>query len=138
MTPERWQRIKELFRAALEREAGERAAFLDAECAGDAEVRAEVESLVVAHEREGEFIDAPAARMAAGMLAEGQGELGAGRRVGSYEIVSTLGEGGMGKVYLARDTRLGRNVALKLLPASFTGDGDRVRRFEQEARAASA
>jgi class 3 adenylate cyclase len=138
MTPERWQRIKELFRAALEREPGARAAFLDAECAGDAEAREEVESLVAAHERDGEFIDEPAARMAAGLLAEGHGGLEAGRRVGSYEIVSTLGEGGMGKVYLARDTRLGRNVALKLLPASFTCDAERVRRFEREARAASS
>jgi serine/threonine protein kinase/tetratricopeptide (TPR) repeat protein len=138
MTPERWQRIKELFRAALERAPGARAAFLDAECAGDAEAREEVESLIAAHEREGEFIDAPAARMAAGLLAEGHGGLEAGRRVGSYEIVSTLGEGGMGKVYLAHDTRLGRNVALKLLPASFTCDAERVRRFEQEARAASS
>src|SRR5215213_10529089 len=138
MTPERWQRIKELFKAALEREPDARAAFLNAECAGDAETRAEVESLVAAHERDGEFIDAPAARMAAGMLAEGHGGFEVGRRVGSYEIVSTLGEGGMGKVYLARDTRLGRNVALKLLPASFTCDAERVRRFEQEARAASS
>jgi serine/threonine protein kinase/tetratricopeptide (TPR) repeat protein len=138
MTPERWQQIKELFLAALERASGERVAFLDAACAGDAEAREEVESLVAAHEREGEFIDAPAARMAAKMLAGGHGGLEAGRRVGSYQIVSTLGEGGMGKVYLARDTRLGRNVALKLLPASFTCDGERVRRFEQEARAASA
>jgi serine/threonine protein kinase/tetratricopeptide (TPR) repeat protein len=138
MTPERWQQIKELFLAALERAPGERVTFLDAACAGDAQAREEVESLVAAHEREGEFIDAPAARMAAGMLAGSHGGLEAGRRVGSYEIVSTLGEGGMGKVYLARDTRLGRNVALKLLPASFTCDGERVRRFEQEARAASA
>jgi len=138
MTPERWLRIKELFLAALERAPRERAAFLDATCAGDAEARAEVASLVAAHEREGEFIDAPAAAMAARLAAETEGAFGAGRRVGSYEVVSTLGEGGMGKVYLARDARLGRNVALKLLPASFTCDGDRVRRFEQEARAASA
>src|SRR5215213_11943605 len=138
MTPERWQRIKELFLAALGREPGERAAFIDEACAGDAEARAEVASLVAAHERDGEFIDGTAVSMAAGLLAEDECGLEAGRRVGSYEIVSTLGEGGMGKVYLARDARLGRNVALKLLPASFTCDGDRVRRFEQEARAASA
>jgi predicted ATPase/class 3 adenylate cyclase len=138
MTPERWRQIKELFLAALEREPVERRAFLEAACACDEEARVEVESLVAAHEREGEFIDAPAACMAAGMLLEGQGGLEAGHRVGSYEIVSTLGEGGMGKVYLARDTRLGRNVALKLLPASFTCDAERVRRFEREARAASS
>ncbi len=138
MTPEHWQRIKELFLAVLEREPGERAAFLDEACAGDAEAREEVASLLAAHEKEGEFIDAPAAVLAARLAAETEGGFEVGRRVGSYEIVSTLGEGGMGKVYLARDTRLGRNVALKLLPASFTCDGERVRRFEQEARAASA
>ena len=138
MTSEHWQRIKELFLAALEREPGERLTFVDAACAGDAEVREEVASLVAAHEREGEFMEAPAALLAAELLEEGEGGLEAGGRVGAYEIVGTLGEGGMGKVYLARATRLGRNVALKLLPASFTSDAERVRRFEQEARAASA
>src|SRR3954462_8384028 len=106
MTSERWRQIKELFLAALEREPVERRAFLEAACACDEEARVEVESLVAAHEREGGVIDAPAALLAAEMLADGQCELEAGRRVGSYQIVSTLGEGGRGKVYLARDTRL--------------------------------
>ena len=138
MTPERWQRFKELFHAALERAPGERAAFLDEECAGDAHLRAEVESLIQSHEQDGEFMDAPAARMAAGLEAWAGAELEAGQLVGAYRVVGTLGEGGMGKVYLAQDTRLGRKVALKLLPSSFTRDEERVRRFEQEARAASA
>ena len=147
MTPERWHRIKELFHAAIERAEAERRAFLDEACAGDAEALREVESLVAAHEREGEFLEGAAARVAAGVVATagGGGPSGAepeslevGRRIGAYEIAGTLGEGGMGKVYLAEDGRLGRRVALKLLPASFVADEDRVRRFEQEARAASA
>jgi predicted ATPase/class 3 adenylate cyclase len=138
MNPERWQRIKELFHAASGLEPGRRAAFLDAECAGDPELRAEVESLVAADERGGGFMEQPAARMAARLLDGTLASLEPGSRVGSYRIVSTLGAGGMGKVYLAEDARLGRKVALKLLPASFTRDGERVRRFEQEARAASA
>src|SRR5688572_3233728 len=138
MTPERWRRIKELFNAAVELAAAERGAFLDANCADDPEARAEVESLLAAHEREGEFLSAPPARVAAGLLGDATQGLEPGRRVGAFRVVGTLGEGGMGKVYLAEDERLGRRVALKLLPASFTRDGERVRRFEQEARAASA
>ena len=137
MTPERWQRIKELFHRAIEMGAVERDAFLEAECVGDAELRAEVESLVAADAREDDFLDEAAAGVAAGVV-DSVAELEAGRRVGPYTVVSTLGEGGMGKVYLAEDARLGRRVALKLLPPSFVLDRERVRRFEQEARAASA
>ncbi|HEX7313341.1 MAG TPA: protein kinase [Pyrinomonadaceae bacterium] len=138
MTPERWQRIKELFHAAAELASVERGAFLDVNCAGDAEARAEVESLLAAHEREGEFLPETPARVAAALLGGERQALEPGSRVGSFRVVGTLGEGGMGKVYLAQDERLGRRVALKLLPASFTRDRERVRRFEQEARAASA
>lgn len=138
MNSERWQWIKELFHSALERAPELRSAYLDEACAGDAEARAEVESLIAANDRDGDFLDAPAVEMAADMLAGGDAELAAGQHIHSYRIVKTLGEGGMGKVYLAQDTRLGRKVALKLLPASFTRDRERVQRFEQEARAASA
>ena len=138
MTPERWQRIKELFHAAAELAPGARGAFLAARCAGDPEARAEVESLLAAHEREGEFLYETPARVAAALLDGERQALEPGSRVGSFRVVSTLGAGGMGKVYLAQDERLGRRVALKLLPASFTRDRERVRRFEQEARAASA
>src|SRR5262249_29169189 len=84
------------------------------------------------------FIEAPALEVAAELLAQDRGEQRAGRQIGHYQILSLLGAGGMGEVYLAQDRQLGRRVALKLLPAQFTQDGERVRRFKQEARAASA
>ncbi|HYN86757.1 MAG TPA: serine/threonine-protein kinase, partial [Pyrinomonadaceae bacterium] len=140
MTPERWQRIKEVFGAALDRPAGaERAAWLERECGADSGLRAEVESLLAAHEQDDDFLSAPAAQLAARLITgDDASSLQPGQTIASYRILSTLGEGGMGKVYLAQDTFLGRKVALKLLPASFTDDAERVRRFEQEARAASA
>ncbi|HEX6623289.1 MAG TPA: protein kinase, partial [Pyrinomonadaceae bacterium] len=134
MTPERWQRVKELFEAALERGPAERAAFLAGACADDEEVGREVESLLAAHERDSGFLNTPVVKL----VADDGPMLAAGQRFGQYEAISLLGVGGMGEVYLAADTRLGRKVALKLLPSSHTGDADRVRRFGQEARAASA
>src|SRR3712207_943979 len=133
MTVERWQQIKELFHSALERGRGERVAFLDEACAGDESLRREVESLITSHEKEGSFIDAPAYQMAAGLLTDDQAELLVGQRIGHYQILETLGKGGMGEVYLAQDIRLGRKIALKLLPVLFTKDTERLRRFEQEA-----
>ena len=138
MTPERWQQIDQLFHSVLERESGERAAFLTQACNGDESLRREVESLIGSHEQSDSFIEAPAADLAAGLLAGKEAKLAAGQAVGPYQIESLLGEGGMGEVYLAMDTRLSRRVALKLLPPKFTLDPERVRRFEQEARAASA
>src|SRR6266850_244449 len=137
MTPERWHRIKELFESALERPPEERYAFLDHACAGDEFLRKEVESLITAHEQTGSFIDSPAYELGAELLTEDQAETLVGQGIAHYEILSPLGSGGMGEVYLAQDTRLGRKIALKLLPAHFTTDKDRLRRFEQEAHAAS-
>ena len=138
MTPERWQRVNELFHCALEREPTQRAAFLDQACADDPELRKEVESLIGSNENSESFIEAPGFGAAAQLLAEQSPDLSAGQRIGHYKILSLLGRGGMGEVYLAHDTTLGRKVAIKLLPASLTKDEVRVRRFEQEARAASA
>src|SRR5947209_1120662 len=138
MTPERWQQVKALFHAALEREPKFRADFLVKACGADQSLRAEVESLISSHEEEGSFIDAPAFAAAASLLADEPVALQAGQQFGAYEIVVPIGRGGMGEVYLAADRRLGRKVALKLLPTSFTQNADRLRRFEQEARAASA
>ncbi|MBA3354700.1 MAG: serine/threonine protein kinase, partial [Pyrinomonadaceae bacterium] len=138
MTPERYRQIGELYHAAIELDAQERAAFLARACAGDEEMRREVESLVASHEEAADFIAEPALAVAAELLAEGEGGALTGRAVSHYKILSLIGAGGMGQVYLAEDTQLGRRVALKLLRAAFTNNDDRMRRFKQEARAASA
>ena len=138
MTPERWQQVKEIFNSAINYRPEERGVFISEACSGDEVLRSEVESLIASHERSGEFIDQPAFEIAAPLLADERSELKPGQTVGSYEVLSFISRGGMGEVYLAEDKRLGRKVALKLLPTSFTKDSDRLRRFEQEARAASA
>jgi eukaryotic-like serine/threonine-protein kinase len=138
MTPERWQRINEVFHAALDCAADECEGFLAEACAGDAELRAEVESLLAAHTQPGDFIDAPAYEAAAELVVQAHARSLVGTRLGAYRVFDQLGAGGMGEVYLAEDTRLGRRVALKLLPAAFTSDPDRLRRFQREARVTSA
>jgi eukaryotic-like serine/threonine-protein kinase len=137
MTPERWQQIKHLFNSALERPLPQRSIFLSEACGDDLALRSEVESLLSSNNEAEEFIDAPAYEVAAELL-DGNSSITTGRKLRSYQVMSVLGKGGMGEVYLAEDTRLGRRVALKLLPSSFTNDADRLRRFEREARAASA
>jgi len=138
MSPERWKQVNKVFCSALECEPGQRAVFLDEACTGDVELRKEVESLIRHHEQTGSFIDSPAFDVAAQKLSEDQRELVEGQVLGHYTIVSLLGAGGMGEVYLAQDSKLRRKVALKLLSVSLTKDEERVRRFEQEAHAASA
>ena len=101
-------------------------------------MRQKVEALIAAHEQSGEFLDAPAFEVAGSKLTVDRPSPLVNRILGHYKILGTLGVGGMGEVYLAQDTRLGRKIALKLLPPEFTIDAERVQRFEQEARAASA
>jgi hypothetical protein len=139
MDRERWRQIDMIFKAALELPAGERAAFLERACAGDEALRAEVESLI-AHDREGGPLEEPAFEEATRLLAaerEREQSL-AGKIIGPYRIVSRIGAGGMGEVHLAVHERTGRKVALKLLPAHLMQDEQRVRRFQQEARAVLA
>jgi serine/threonine protein kinase/Tol biopolymer transport system component len=138
MNSERWQQIDELFQAAVELEPGRRAAFLDEACAGDQALRDKVESLLASDADEWNFIEEPALQLAAPFVADDHPQLVPGQHIAHYEIVSLIGRGGMGEVYLAKDETLNRRVALKLLPVDYTRDKDRLRRFQQEAHAASA
>src|SRR5262244_2149406 len=113
MTPERYRQIGELYHAALELNAGERTAFLERACADDKELKREVESLLSSHEQASGFLASPALGIAAAMLSgEGADPL-KGRTIGRYRILSLIGAGGMGRVYLAKDSELRRRVALK-------------------------
>jgi serine/threonine-protein kinase len=138
MKSERWHEIEKLYHDALELEEAERAQFLDRACAADLALRHEIESRLAYKSRAENIIETPAIEVAANLLAEIQSRSMVGRRIGPYEIMSLLGAGGMGEVYLAEDSRLGRKVAVKLLTGEFTRDEERVRRFDREARAASA
>src|SRR6185295_7656001 len=131
---ERRQQVEQLFHAALDREPAERDTFLSQACRTDPELRAEVESLISAHEQPGSFLDSPAYDPIFDTPAESL----VGHSIGRYLVLSLLGRGGMGDVYLARDTQLDRKLALKLLPEHYTADQIRVRRFVLEARAASS
>jgi len=136
MTPERWQQINQIYQTVVELQASQRSAFLDRSCAADEELRREVESLLASHEQASKFIETPALEVAAKAIANKPAPSMVGREIGSYKIVALLGVGGMGEVYRAKDSRLGREVAVKILPSGFSTDADRQRRFEQEARAA--
>ena len=132
MTPERWQEVKEIFAEALEQKPSERATYLQKACA-DTSLRREVEIMIAAHEQAGStFMEHPALGLGSNEL------LKSGTKLGPYEILAPLGAGGMGEVYRAQDARLGRSVAIKILPTGFSADNDRLRRFEREARLASA
>jgi len=136
MDAERWAKIDRLLDQAMEHPPERRAEFLSAVCADDDELRREVESLLDADPVS--FLSTKALDLAARHLVNEEQVSLIGKQFGAYQIISVLGFGGMGEVYLARDERLKRKLALKLLPPQFTRDPDRVRRFEREARAASA
>ena len=136
--PEHFRRIDKIFQAALEVQSDERRSFISAACNGDDSLIKEVESLLSADRREWELVKNPAFEIVAPLLATRTPELISGEAFGHFNICSLLGAGGMGQVYLAEDSRLGRKVALKLLPSEFTRDEKRLGRFQNEARAASA
>ena len=138
MKAERWQQVNDLFQSAAERAPEERAAFLDEACHGDEGLCREVESLLASYERAENFIESPAFEVAPELLTNDRAGALVGELIGHYRIESLIGVGGMGEVYLARDERLGRKVALKLLPERLTADETQLSRFKTEARSASA
>ncbi len=138
MTPEEHQRVGQIYCDVLDLEPSARQTFLDGACGDNDTLRREVESLLRAHDKAGDYFAAPAMEIAADLYAQQNSSSLIGHNLHHYQVLSLIGSGGMGEVYLAQDTRLGRKVALKLLPAVFTGDRDRLRRFEQEARSVSA
>ncbi len=138
MTPERYAQVNSLVDELLDTPADDRASFLDRACADDAALRKEVEAVLDAHESERDFLQTSALELIAkDMASEPQPHELSGRVLGDYEILSRLGAGGIGEVWLARDRRLARVFALKVLSAKFAGNPQQVLRFQHEARAAS-
>jgi Tol biopolymer transport system component len=133
MSPDRYRQIKALLQAALEIDPARQAAFLESACQDDAELKVEVQSLLDHDVSSAGFLEQPAAQGV-----EAASQLEPGSRIGPYEIVEHVAAGGMGEVYRARDSRFQREVAIKLLPAAFAHDPDRLLRFEREARAAGS
>lgn len=138
MTPDRWQKIERLCNAALERNTSQREVFLTEACKGDEELRREVESLLAQEKPAEQFLESGAAEVAAKVLARSDKRDGdksmVGSQLGCYQVLSLLGAGGMGEVYRAHDSKLRRNVALKVLPSAFVHDPERFARFQREAR----
>ncbi|MDQ3418195.1 MAG: serine/threonine-protein kinase [Acidobacteriota bacterium] len=133
-----WERVRAVFHGALDTPADGRRAFLDAACAGDDRTRREVESLLAAEAQAGAFLETPAHRLEMADSTAPAAVLSPGDRIGDFEVVGALGSGGMGEVYRARDVRLRREVALKLLPRAFASDPQRLTRFERESRMLAA
>src|SRR6267142_709512 len=138
MNPERWKQVNDLFQSTVERAPEERAAFLDEACHDDEGLHREVESLLTSYERSENFIELPAFEVAPELVTNAKAGALVGKVIGHYRIESLIGVGGMGEVYLARDERLGRKAALKLLPKGLTMDEAQLSRFKNEARTASA
>ena len=141
MTPERWERVKTLYDAARARPHQTRSAFLARECMGDTDLQLEVESLLDQPLGTDDFMKLIGGGPAAVTIdAHVSGEIASlqGRRIGTFEFGSLLGRGGMGEVYRAHDTKLGRDVAIKVLPAGFAAEPGRVANLEREARVVAA
>jgi serine/threonine protein kinase len=138
VNPDTWQKVREVFEAAIELEPARRPAYLEEACAGSPALRAEVESLLASHESTCDFIDRPVYEIAPDLLQDSSAEALIGRHLGPYRVVELLGHGGMGIVYLAEDTRLARKVAMKALAPQFTTGEAHRERLRREARAAAA
>jgi serine/threonine-protein kinase len=138
MTPARLQTVEEIFHAALDQKPDQVARFVDTACEGDELLRRKVEALLASHQRAGSFIETSTAGIATRIIENEQADLLLGQTFGHYKISKRIGSGGMGEVYLATDVTAGRKAALKLLPVRFTGDANRLKRFQQEAHAVVA
>jgi serine/threonine protein kinase len=142
MKADRWKQIDELFDAVLEIPGKQREVFLSEKCNGDDELKREVLSLLRAQKESDQFMENSAMNLMAKEIAYDQTTVVdfsiIGRELGNYRVERPIGAGGMGEVFLARDTKLNRKVALKILPAEFVLDAERVKRFEREAKAVSA
>ena len=135
MTSARWKDVEPILHGALARQPHERAVFLAYACAGDPELRFEVEAFLAEDSSRDEFLSTPAAAIVADAI---ERPSFIGRRLGPYTILAPLGAGGMGEVYRARDRQLDRDVAIKILPPAFTTSVDRLARFEREAKVLAA
>ncbi len=138
MSPERWQQVRRIFEEAMEHPSAERHAFLLEACGEEIALRREVENMLAACDDSDDFLEVPPRQLADEVVKATPSTLTSGQALGHYTIISLLGKGGMGEVYSAQDQRLHRQVAIKVLPVAYTNDRARVRRFEQEALAASA
>jgi eukaryotic-like serine/threonine-protein kinase len=142
MTPERWQQVKQVFQSALERPTAERAAFLAQACLSDPNLKNEVAALLSVYEEAGSeqtggLLETVVTAMAAQMFVEQSAAPAVGQQLGHYELIRQIGAGGMGEVYLAQDTKLSRQVALKFLPRELTANEQAKKRFLREARVAA-
>jgi len=140
MTPERWEKVREVLHEAMEMDERERSAFLDSQCARDPSLRVELNELLAAEDELGSsFLENPAvAHVATNDTSSHTSVLPSGTKLGSYVVQSLIGAGGMGEVYRAPDASLKRDVTIKVLPVSLSHDPDRLRRFQLEAEAAAA
>ncbi|HEX5731258.1 MAG TPA: protein kinase [Blastocatellia bacterium] len=135
MDPERWQQLDKLLQSALDLQPDQRAAFLDQACLGDSDLRVEMESLLASYERAENFIETPVFEGITQYASNSQHATETGQFIGPYKILSLLGAGGMGEVYLAEDTRLQRKIAIKLLLSATLIDARAKKRFINEAKA---
>src|SRR5262245_32034432 len=138
MEPERWHKVKQIYQTALEMKVSERTAFLDQVCADDEGLSREIQSLLEYEEKAEQFIESPALEVAARRLAADPAGSLVGRNFGHYKVLSLVGAGGMGEVYRAKDMRLNRTVAIKVLPSHLADRPDQKKRLQREAQAVAA